>query len=176
MDALTDLEAVVLGLLWRRGGATAYAVRQALGASPAARFSDSAGSVYPLVRRLARRGLLSGRRTRSGARRATVWECTAAGRAALRAWLAVPETPPELVTADPLRTRALYLGLLSPAARARWLERAEAGLRAHAGVLEGLLAAEGGDPWLALAHRNALLQAQARLAWLRETRAALEHL
>lgn len=172
MERLTDLEAVVLGLVLRSGGATAYAVRRSLEASPAARFSDSAGSVYPLVRRLARRGLLAGRAARNGARRSTVWRCTPAGEQGLRAWLEVPAELGELVTADPLRTRVIYLGALAPAARRRWLARAEQGLRAHRAAIAERLRAEQ-DPWMALAHRNALLQADARLAWLGEARAQL---
>jgi DNA-binding PadR family transcriptional regulator len=173
MHSLTELEAVVLGLLWRLGGATAYAVRSHLASSPAARFSASAGAIYPLVRRLARRKLVSGRRTRTGDRGATVWECSPAGRAELRAWLDVPSSSAELVTADPLRTRIIFLGFLPKSARARWLDRAEDALRAHRDHIARLLAEEGGDPWLALAHRNALLQADARLVWIREARAAL---
>ncbi len=172
MHSLTELEAVVLGALWRGGGGTAYSVRRQLAASPSARFSASAGAVYPLVQRLAKLGLLSGRGTRAGDREATVWQCTTAGRAALRAWLDVPESSAELVTADPLRTRIVFLGLLSARARTLWLERAEEALHAHAEHIARLLAEERDDPWLALAHENALLQAQARLVWIRAARAA----
>ena len=49
---LSELEAVVLGLVWSDGPCTAYAVRRTVQASLSAQWSGSAGAVYPAVARL----------------------------------------------------------------------------------------------------------------------------
>lgn len=175
VDALTDLEAAALGCIRAAGACTAYTVRAHFRASPSARFSDSAGSVYPMVERLRRRGLLRARAERQGRRRATVYECTPDGLKALRRWIAVPEDAGDLATWDPLRTRVLSLGLLPRAARLRWVERAQQALAAHADAIARARAADtDASPWLVLAHRNAELQVAARRRWLAEVRAAVE--
>ncbi len=53
---LSELEAVVLGLVWSDGPCTAYAVRRTVQASLSAQWSGSAGAVYPAVARLEQRG------------------------------------------------------------------------------------------------------------------------
>lgn len=172
MESLTDLEAAALAAVHQEGACTAYALRRGFRASPSARFSDSAGSVYPMVRRLARRGLLRRQRVRQGKRPASVYACTDAGLAALRAWIAVPEDAAQLVTWDPLRTRCLALGALTPRERVRWVDSAQRALDAHEAAIRSARKATE-DPWMLLAHRNALLQVSARRKWLREVRAAL---
>ena len=73
---MTELEAVVLGLVWLRGPLTAYAVRRELGASP--------GAVYPLLRRLEKDGLLRGRAQSWGERGKTEYSVAPRGLEALR--------------------------------------------------------------------------------------------
>lgn len=172
MESLTDLEAAALGCIWRQGGCTAYAVRQAFRESLSTRFSDSAGSVYPMLTRLTERGLLRTREEKQGKREATRYHCLPKGQAALRRWLAVPEDSARITTWDPLRTRAVYLGLLPTAERLRWLEQAERVLAEHLATIRAAAEATS-DAWMGLAHRNALLQATARRRWLREVRATL---
>jgi DNA-binding PadR family transcriptional regulator len=173
METLTDLEAAALGCIWQTGSCTAYAIRLEFRSSPSARFSDSAGSVYPLVTRLTARGLTRARQEKQGRRNATLYHCTPAGRAALRSWLAVPDGPTQLTTWDPLRTRVLYLGLLSAAERRRWVARAEESLARHVAEIRAACQSPGLDPWVRLAHRNSLLQASARRRWLGEVRRTL---
>jgi DNA-binding PadR family transcriptional regulator len=164
---LTDLEAAALGCIWKKGGCTAYAIRKSFRESPSARFTDSAGTVYPMLERLAGRGLLRSREENQGRRPATVFACTPRGLTALRRWLEVPDEPARLATWDPLRTRALYLGLLTAAERGRWIREAEATLGNHLETTRGAERAER-DPWMRAAHRNSVLQTRARLKWLQE--------
>lgn len=137
--------------------------------SPSARFSDSAGAVYPMPTRLTARGLLRTREEKQGQRDATRYRCNSKGQAALRQWLAVPTEPARLTTWDPLRSRVLYLGLLPAPERLRWLEEAEQSLAEHVAAIRAA-AKETDDPWMQLAHRNSLLEAAARRRWLREVR------
>jgi len=162
---LTDLEAAALGCIWKKGGCTAYAIRKSFRESPSSRFTDSAGAVYPMLERLTARRLLRSRPEQQGRRQATVFTCTARGKAALRRWLEVPDEPVRLATWDPLRTRALYLGLFTAQERKCWFREAAATLEDHLEAARGAESTER-DPWMRLAHRNSVLQTQARLKWL----------
>jgi DNA-binding PadR family transcriptional regulator len=175
MRALSDLEALTLATLEQRKPCTAYAVRRCFRESPSAHFSDSAGSVYPLLERLLARGLVRTRVASRGRRAARAFLPTARGLAALQDWLRVPDEPAELVTFDPLRSRLLYLALLAPAERRRWLDEAEAALKRHAATIASLAERERalGDPFLELAHENTQLTVQARLEWIHRARRRL---
>lgn len=167
---LTDLEAVALAFIHRNQPCTPYAVRRCLQASPAARFSDSAGSIYPLVRRLERRGLLRSAAASTGARRSRVYTATAAGVRAVKAWLRLPNNPAELATSDPLRTRAVYLDMLPEKDRYAWCERAKQLLEAHQRAVEAFAARTDDDPYMALANDNARRTTRARIEWLNSVR------
>jgi DNA-binding PadR family transcriptional regulator len=112
---LTELEGAALGIILRAGACTPYAVRRAFGSSPSRFWSGSAGAVYPLVRRLERRGLLAARADRKDGRARRIVHVTPAGRRAFDAWLLDPERAADFGF-DPLRTRLFYSDLV-PAAR-----------------------------------------------------------
>src|SRR5262252_1915289 len=103
---LTELEGAVLGVIARSSPCTPYRVRRVFLDSPSPYWSGSAGAIYPLLRRLEQRGLLTSRKRRTGRRAALAYTLTARGTQAFRAWLQPPW--PTVVTgvpADPLRTR-----------------------------------------------------------------------
>ena len=172
--ALSELEAVTLGCIERNQPCTAYAVRRHFLQSPASHFSGSAGAIYPLVRRLAKAGLLASESATTGRRRALAYRLTATGMAALRDWLRTTLDPSAAFTIDPLRTRILFLSALTPAEQRRWLDVAEAALRAQLPLLADLLNERQDDPYLRLAHDNARREARVRLAWLRQARSVLD--
>jgi DNA-binding PadR family transcriptional regulator len=87
MDQLSDLAGAALAEIASRGGATSYAVANAFAASPSEFWSGSAGSFYPLIKRLAAQGLLEARAGATGKRRHVEYHITAAGRSALDGWL-----------------------------------------------------------------------------------------
>ncbi len=175
MESLTDLEAAALGCIHRNQPCTAHFIRTRFRESPSARFSDSAGSVYPMVTRLERRELISGKARKDGRRQVHDYSTTAKGRAALRVWLGPPLDDGLSITIDPLRTRALHLGLLSPAKRAEWLDEAERVLARQLESIERFARAhdEEDDPFFALAHENARLTIHAREEWIRAARSRL---
>src|SRR3954462_1918303 len=120
--ALSDLEACVLGVVWRDGPCTAYAVRQELAASSTPRWSDSAGSIYPVLDRLEALGLVAATARTWGERGKKEFAATAAGASRLRAW--VPQVTAADAcgpTYDPIRTRFCFLAVLPPAGRRRFL-------------------------------------------------------
>jgi PadR family transcriptional regulator, regulatory protein AphA len=86
---LTPTSYIVLGLLDAAGEATPYELKQAVAASVGNFWSLQHAQLYTEPERLARAGYLSERREESGRRRKR-YRLTAAGRAALREWLATP--------------------------------------------------------------------------------------
>ena len=161
----------MLGLLWKRGPCTAYAVRRGLARSPSSHWSGSAGAVYPLLERLEARGLVRSRRADTGDREG--WSCalTPAGKRAFLAWLGPPFGPEVLaLQADPLRTRAHFLGALTARRRAAFFAQARLQLER---VLAELRAWRKGDEFDRASLRAAIRVTRARRAWLDEAERAL---
>lgn len=175
MEPLTDLEAAALGCIHRNQPCSAHLIRTRFRQSPSARFSDSAGSVYPMVRRLEKRGALASRLQKDGRRNVRYYTCTNSGRKALREWIRPPFPAAVLVTVDPLRTRMLFLELLTPKQRAAWLDQAEQVLDRHLEQIGHFASSpdQEHDPFLELARQNGLLEVKARLKWIRLARKRL---
>jgi DNA-binding PadR family transcriptional regulator len=170
---LSELECFVLGLIWKDGPCTAYALRQKLQASPSTQWSGSAGAIYPLVRRLERAGLLKSKPSGRGRRASLEYVTTQKGEAALRTWIG-PPLPPEAVTVthDPIRSRLRFLSALPPQQRRAWIEAALAALEDLSGRVKAwaLAHADDADPFTAILTRSGELDIQARATWLREAR------
>jgi DNA-binding PadR family transcriptional regulator len=128
---LTDLEGAALAEIATRGTATSYAVAQSFERSPSEFWSGSAGAVYPLIKRLAARGLLEANAASSGRRERLDYRITDAGRAALEAWLLDAHRAAGMGF-DPLRTRLMHLHLVPPGQRQAFLDEVRALSRAFA--------------------------------------------
>jgi len=145
---------VVLGLLDRDGPSTPYELKAAVGRGVAAFWPFPHSQIYAETQRLTGFGLLAEEREDVGRRRRT-YRVTAAGRGALRAWLAEPTTEePQLRS---LALLQLYFGQLAEPSDIAALAGAQ--LRMHAGRLDGLdrvigrLTERGDPPWqLTVAH------------------------
>jgi DNA-binding PadR family transcriptional regulator len=176
MRKASELEATVLGHVWKHGPCSPYSVRKHFLHSPTSRFSGSAGAIYPLVERLVRRGLLRSEATATGRREGWMLEVTAAGVAALQAWLTAQMTADDAGTYDPLRVKALFLGSLTEVQRSQWMDQADVALAEHQSRLEEHLAEYGGDtdPFFEIASWNAIAQAKVRREWIERMRKALE--
>jgi DNA-binding PadR family transcriptional regulator len=119
--SLTDLEGAVLAEIAARGTATSYLVARAFAASPSEYWSGSAGAVYPLIKRLAARGLLTAHADADGKRPRQDYRITGQGRTALEDWLLDAHRAAGMGF-DPLRTRLVHLHLVSPAQRKAFLK------------------------------------------------------
>jgi DNA-binding PadR family transcriptional regulator len=128
---LTELEAVVLGVVGRDGPCTPYAIRRLFADSPAPRWSGSAGAIYPLIRRLQRRGLVTSVEERRGTRSRRRYRLTRAGQAKFRDWLRRPDENETALPHDPWRTRLWFFRSLPPAEARRQLERAAEAMQIH---------------------------------------------
>jgi DNA-binding PadR family transcriptional regulator len=125
---LTELEGATLGLLWLRGSATAYELRAMVADSPTPHWSASAGTIYPLVRKLSKSRLIALSSTGDG-RHTRRLRITGSGMRAFKKWIrdcspAVIGPPP-----DPVRTRVRFIELLSTSEGRRLLEQFEEHLK-----------------------------------------------
>ena len=172
MRALTDVESCALGVVWQKGPCTAYAVRQEFAVSSTPRWSASAGSIYPALRRLLQWRLVRAEEQRWGPRGKTRFSITPSGLGRLRAWVAPPFGDVLGGPAfDPLRTRACFLGSMDARARRRFVREAERATRAALARIRARppRRAPKGD-YDAFAGRGSELELVARLRWLTELR------
>ncbi len=169
-SAATDLEAVVLGVVWRDGPCTPYAIRQHFRESPAPRWSGSAGAIYPLLKRLEDRGWVKSTANATGRRRQLDYSIAPPGKTILSHWLATPNVESDTALLyDPLRARLFFLDLLPPAKARTFVATALEQLHTHLRTEE----AEYRNPrdpgrFTHLAVRNGILLTRARIRWLRE--------
>ena len=168
---LSELEGAVLGVISLVGPCTAYAVRRVFLRSPSTRWSGSAGAIYPLVRRLERRGMLSSKPHTTGRRRGRDYELTSEGHGTLRGWIGPPfSAEASGIPPDPLRTRLSFLAVLPDEQREAFLSRAEETIRAEARDAARACREElgAGRTLDYLISRGVLLVSRARLRWIRE--------
>ncbi|MCL4741188.1 MAG: PadR family transcriptional regulator [Phycisphaerales bacterium] len=172
MPNRSELECFVLGLIWQYGPVSAYGVRRQMRESPSRQWSASTGAIYPALRRLERDGLILGRELHRGKRRRREYEITRAGLGSLRGWVGPPLGEETLtVTYDPLRSRARFLGALSPRARVEWVDGALRALdEVEAKVRAWSSDHDGEDPFLIAVTMNALLETESRRRWLERLR------
>lgn len=161
---LSHHESHVLALIRKWQPTTAYFVRKALQRSLASSLSDSPGSVYPVVERLKRAGLVSSEASENDGRKTDYISCTEAGEEAIKAWL-LDERSHDLLPEDPWRTRMIFADLLTPAQQQGWLaalrQRVAVQLREiddQAALIE--------DKNYAAALENARLVTEARMVWI----------
>jgi DNA-binding PadR family transcriptional regulator len=173
--AITDLEAFALGLIWRHGPCTPYAVRRFMADSPSTQWSGSAGAIYPLVRRLERQGLLKSSAEANDGRKARAYTMTAKGLAALRRWIGPPLSADAITVAyDPLRSRARFLSVLPLADQRAWITSAQNAMTEVANRVRRWQELYGTDDPLAGAMtRSGELDVESRTMWLSDLAAAI---
>jgi DNA-binding PadR family transcriptional regulator len=156
--ALTDLEGATLAAIASRGEATGYVIAKVFADSPSEFWSGSSGAVYPLIRRLVARGMLSATAGATGKRKQFNYALTREGQAAMEEWLLDAKRAAGLGF-DPLRTRLTYLHVVSPKRRAKFL----ASVRAESAALAAKPAFED-NPIAQKIHKSWL---SARASWLK---------
>lgn len=167
---ITDLENVVLGVVFLEQPCTAYAVRKVFARSLSAHWSASAGSIYPAIRRLTVQKLLNATLRPEDGRGARTYRLTPKGRRQLANWLKPPL--PEgaaLMCVDPLRIRFRFLDALAPEEARASIAEASRNLNGQADrIRQALSSGPNAEGLAALIHRGALLGIEAQLAWLNE--------
>ncbi len=175
-ETVSELEGAVLGLLFLRGPVTPYAVKVEFDRSRSSHWSASTGAIYPVIRRLERRGLIMTERRMQGRRASLRCRLGPAGRRALRRWIGPPL--PEwaaAVTFDPVRTRVSFLAALPAGARRRLLLEAESRIARELVAIRRLRRQQeaSGDRWEGLATLGAVYEMRMRLAWVRAVQKAV---
>jgi len=169
MREATELESTVLGVVWLRGPCTAYVVRQEFLSSTSSHWSGSAGSIYPLLRRLEEAGLIRSREHNWGRGAKKEFSITPKGLKSLQAWVgpALPEWT-AAPTFDPVRTRLSFLGVLPPKERKHFLQQAQRNLDAEiARAREAIEEFDReGDPYEHLVFLGTLYELEGRRKWL----------
>jgi DNA-binding PadR family transcriptional regulator len=174
MEHLSDLERATLGILHNRGPLTAYSVRREFETSNSSHWSGSSGAIYPLLKRLEKRGHLASDPISTGKRRGRLYRLTEAGMQALLEWLQSPVEEDEAqLTYDRIRLRVAFLPALSPAERKRMLDGAERRLDEVLGNMRRDLEESDEDPLEQLGALGGVRVLEARLAWVREIRGRL---
>lgn len=170
-DRLTELEGAVLGMIAVRGPCTPYVLRREFTDSPSRFWSASSGAVYPLVRRLATRGLIRvARKTRDG-REGSLYALTPAGSTALAEWVSGLDQPESIsVPPDPLRSRVAFFEVLEPARREEAVVRAIDALKDHLERTREYTESERarGNRFETLISQGAQRMVETRLVWLND--------
>lgn len=171
------LENFVLAYVQKHQPITPYAVRMMIEKNLSTTFSSSAGSIYPLMRRLEKRGLMKSVASARGKRKHVEYSVTPAGKKAVQDWVRPPYDEGDLWPTDGLRERFHYLNLLSRAEQKAWIESARAELEAGMERLKTLPEpAEGFETHIALVRSNVRRINKARLAWLKEVEDHLDQI
>lgn len=162
----------VLGLAWLRGPCTIYSIMKELSLSASSYHKSRAGTAYSVANRLVGFGLLEVVDDPEGGVRVTP-----SGEAALREWI-TPPVPMTDVThsADMLRLRFFFLGVVDQATRLGFIDRSIEGLEQFLRRCEDLIREneEIGDYFGALATASTIFETRARIAWLKTVREWVE--
>lgn len=175
MRKTSELEGAVLGIVSSQQPLTPYQIRKTFAVSPNPHWSASAGSIYPLVQRLADARLLASRDHATGARKGLKYSITAAGRRQLRQWILDSEQDRVLGIADLLRLRVTFISALTEVEQREFLDRMIGKLEAEVQKIadDKRIKARGDDVHAELTAHGALLIARARLTWLNDVKARL---
>ncbi len=170
--SLTNLELAIMGLLDLEP-MSGYDVQRVFATTPLAHFSSSPGAIYPTLKRLEQRGLVTAtldRTTETRPRR--VYSLTEEGLAQLREWLQQPVTRDELVRNGnaPVLRFVLCERHLAPAEVIAYLEGYAAVVRGYLMELEGhrIALQEHGSLHQRLALLNGIRGYEAHLGWIEE--------
>lgn len=170
---LSSAEYTVLGLIWREGPCTTYAVMLKLASSPSSFFRKRASSTYSEVQKLLKRGFVEPAGDGVGTRGDRQIAITAAGLKALREWLSPPVPPLDAAYSnDLIRLRMNFLGALEPADQLAFVEDALRLMRGLALEYERAIEERGHESH-PIAIVGILYETRARIAWLEYVRTVL---
>ncbi len=165
---LSNLETTVLGLAWLRGPCTIYAIMKELSLSSSSFHKSRAGTAYSVANRLIEFGMLQVVDDPEGAVR-----ITKSGLEMLQAWIEPPVPMADIAhSADMLRLRFFFLGVVDQESRLAFIESSIEGLGTFLKRCEELIQENEdiGDYFGALATVSCILETRARIEWLRMVR------
>lgn len=167
----SELEYLILAMVGE-GVSSGYAMRKEMNRMRGGRWSAESGSVYRVLRRLEKDGLvLEARKVGVPNRERTEYELTATGENTLFNWLTFPPDRTEMAfLVDPLRTRCYFLFRLKPADQIRvvktWIQESKIFVQDLQRDVESIASKEIGPKLVA--YQNLLHLGQARHEWLKK--------
>jgi DNA-binding PadR family transcriptional regulator len=167
---LTTIEMSFLGLVWLRQPCSIYAVMKELSTSASSFYKSRAGTTYAVAKRLIEFGLIS--------QNDQVVTITESGIEALQNWLTPPIPHGDIAhSADLVRLRFFFLGVIPPAQRVAFVDDSIAGLRIFLKQCERLVLENEaiGDYFGVLATLSTILETKARIEWLAMVRCLIEN-
>lgn len=172
---LTELENCTLAVVRQLQPCSTYQVRRAFARTPTAAWSNSAGTIYPVIDRLLQLKLIMAKLRPGDARARRDLSVTRKGEAAIRRWIVELDAGTAAPTPDPIRTRLHFLQLLKSAGeRTAFLAYAEElTLRAIGETRAFLKLERQNSEFDYLASVGGLYGLEARLKWLRMVRRQL---
>lgn len=169
---LSTLELTVLGMAWLRGPCTIYAIMKELGTSESTYHKSRAGTAYSVSKRMLEFGLLEPNESSEPGDEKLV-RITSEGITALQEWLTPPIPLPDIAhSADLIRLRFFFLGVVDQKRRLAFIENTLQGLETFLARCEALIQANEdiGDYFGALATISSILETRARIEWLKIAR------
>jgi DNA-binding PadR family transcriptional regulator len=166
----SELEYLILAMVGE-GVDSGYAMRKRMNRMRGGRWSAESGSVYRVIRRLERDGLLSeARKVGVPNRERTEYDLTNHGESILSSWLTFPPDRSELgFLVDPLRTRSYFLGRLRPSEQVRvvkvWIQESK---QFVSDLKRDIDQMPPGDELKNVSFLNILYLAEARHEWLKK--------
>jgi DNA-binding PadR family transcriptional regulator len=165
-EPLSDNEGSLVGLVLRLQPVTAYQLFKVYEQSPVTSFNTSKGSLYPLINRLKRSGLLDATAKEGRGRNPEELRCTAAGETALKAWIKGLSIA-HVVLDDPLRTMILSLDSLTRDEQIEWVTEAKSLVRAKIEAVEAYSRTVS-VPFQDVVHKSAIDALEAKMRYLDE--------
>ncbi len=166
----SELEYLILAMVGE-GVNSGYGMRKRMNVMRGGRWSAESGSVYRVLRRLERDGLVAeARKVGVPNRERTEYELTSHGESTLTSWLTFPPDRSELgFLVDPLRTRSYFLARLRPPEQSRvvkaWLQESK---QFVTDLKRDLDAMPNPDDLRNVGYQNLLYLAEARHEWLKK--------
>ena len=133
--SLTEHEGMLLALIIREQPVRPYQLYKIFEQSPVTSINSSKGQLYPAIRRLKTKGLISSREVGGDGRNVEELSATQEGVGAAASWV-VEIRDDHINLEDPLRTRILSFDLLSKEQRIAWISNAKALVKARRQIVE----------------------------------------
>lgn len=171
--SLTFRESAVLAMVLRNQPVTAYRIRRIFADSIVTHYTNSTGTIYPIIQRLVRRGYVATQPVEGSKRGAELLRCTETGVKAIREWVMRIDGE-DLVLEDPVRTKLSQMGVLKPSERIQWLNALRDALTAKLDDLEEFGRKNRDMPFHVLTQDNARSTLVGRLEWVNRTVSRLE--
>jgi len=174
---LSTIEMTVLGFAWLRGPCSIYAIMKEISSSESSFYKSRAGTAYSVANRLLGFELLESVPSLVKDDEKLI-QITETGVSALQAWITPPIPLPDIFhSADLIRLRFFFLGVVDKESRLEFIEDSIKGLKVFLTKCEELIPKNEaiGDYFGVLATVSTILETRARIKWLEMVREWVEN-